>query len=145
MTENCYWPGGGKEGQFPPNFGQRTRVNAAGAATSPHGITITSFSLCRSKILLDYVMLKEELICDTGDLACISKSFQSFKGGKIPTFMDSRASDTMYVSKDIFAEYKVTPPHMGNSAKATGRGFEIVGEGKVIRQYMVEGKPKDIT
>ncbi|KAK0221147.1 hypothetical protein EDD85DRAFT_960314 [Armillaria nabsnona] len=21
-TENCYWPGGGKEGQFPPNFGQ---------------------------------------------------------------------------------------------------------------------------
>ena len=20
---NCYWPGGGKEGQFPPNFGQR--------------------------------------------------------------------------------------------------------------------------
>ncbi len=23
-TSNCYWPGGGKEGQFPPNFGQRT-------------------------------------------------------------------------------------------------------------------------
>ncbi len=23
-TANCYWPGGGKEGQFPPNFGQRT-------------------------------------------------------------------------------------------------------------------------
>ena len=21
-TANCYWPGGGKEGQFPPNFGQ---------------------------------------------------------------------------------------------------------------------------
>jgi len=27
-TENCYWPGGGKEGQFPPNFGQRSRANA---------------------------------------------------------------------------------------------------------------------
>jgi hypothetical protein len=27
-TDNCYWPGGGKEGQFPPNFGQRTRANA---------------------------------------------------------------------------------------------------------------------
>ena len=26
-TENCYWPGGGKEGQFPANFGQRTKVN----------------------------------------------------------------------------------------------------------------------
>ena len=22
-TANCYWPGGGKEGQFPPNFSQR--------------------------------------------------------------------------------------------------------------------------
>ena len=21
-TNNCYWPGGGKEGQFPPKFGQ---------------------------------------------------------------------------------------------------------------------------
>ena len=26
---NCYWLGGGKEGQFPPNFGQRNRANAA--------------------------------------------------------------------------------------------------------------------
>src|ERR1700678_1772201 len=25
---NCYWPGGGKEGQFPPGFGQRARANA---------------------------------------------------------------------------------------------------------------------
>ena len=25
-TANCYWPGGGKEGQFPPNFGQRARA-----------------------------------------------------------------------------------------------------------------------
>jgi hypothetical protein len=28
-TENCYWPGGGKEGQFPANFGQRFKVNMA--------------------------------------------------------------------------------------------------------------------
>ena len=27
-TANCYWPGGGKEGQFPPNFGQRNRANS---------------------------------------------------------------------------------------------------------------------
>src|SRR6202789_2169896 len=26
-TSNCYWPGGGKEGQFPPNFGQRAKAN----------------------------------------------------------------------------------------------------------------------
>ena len=28
-TANCYWPGGGKEGQFPPNFGQRPKANSA--------------------------------------------------------------------------------------------------------------------
>jgi len=27
-TDDCYWPGGGKEGQFPPNFGQRAKANA---------------------------------------------------------------------------------------------------------------------
>src|ERR1700678_1529116 len=26
-TANCYWPGGGKEGQFPPNFGQKSKAN----------------------------------------------------------------------------------------------------------------------
>jgi hypothetical protein len=34
-TANCYWPGGGKEGQFPPNFGQRSKANATAAAPSP--------------------------------------------------------------------------------------------------------------
>jgi hypothetical protein len=35
-TANCYWPGGGKEGQFPANFGQRNRANAvtSGSTTS---------------------------------------------------------------------------------------------------------------
>ncbi len=28
-TANCYWPGGEKEGQFPPNFGQRSQANSA--------------------------------------------------------------------------------------------------------------------
>ena len=26
-TIDCYWPGGGKEGQFPANFGQRAKAN----------------------------------------------------------------------------------------------------------------------
>jgi hypothetical protein len=32
--------------------------------------------------------------------------------------MDSGASDTMFVSKDAFTEYKATPPRTGDSAKA---------------------------
>jgi hypothetical protein len=34
MTANFYWPGGGKEGQFPPNLGQRNRVNTVTANTT---------------------------------------------------------------------------------------------------------------
>jgi hypothetical protein len=30
----CYWPGGGKEGQFPLNFGQRNRANTATSGSS---------------------------------------------------------------------------------------------------------------
>ena len=34
-SANCYWPGGGKEGQFPPNFGQRSWANAATTNPTP--------------------------------------------------------------------------------------------------------------
>ena len=36
MMTNCYWPGGGKEGQFPANFGQKSRENVvtSGMTTS---------------------------------------------------------------------------------------------------------------
>jgi hypothetical protein len=94
-TENCYWPGGGKEGQFPPNFGQRTRANAAGAAALPHGDHDHFVLSARIKDTpgISGVILEEEEIYEDGDIACISKGFQSFKGGKIPTFMDSGVSD----------------------------------------------------
>src|SRR5258705_4287137 len=75
---------------------------------------------------------------DSSPIACVSKGFQSFGGGKTPTFMDSGASDTMFVSKDAFIEYKTTPPRTGDSAKAINGDFEIVGDGKVIQRYLVD-------
>jgi hypothetical protein len=35
-TENCYWPEGGKEGQFTANFGQRSKANIATSSPSKH-------------------------------------------------------------------------------------------------------------
>jgi hypothetical protein len=32
-TADCYWPGGGKEGQFPPNFGKKTKANTVNSTT----------------------------------------------------------------------------------------------------------------
>jgi hypothetical protein len=78
-------------------------------------------------------------------MALISKGFQSFQKGKIPTFMDSGASDTMFVSKDAFTEYKSVTPRTGDSAKAVDGSFKIIGEGNVVQRYRLEGKEREIT
>jgi Integrase core domain/GAG-pre-integrase domain len=78
-------------------------------------------------------------------MALISKGFQSFKKGKIPTFLDSGASNTMFVSRDAFMKYKPVTPRSGDSAKAENGGFEIIGEGDVVQCYQVDGKEREIT
>jgi len=90
---------------------------------------------------------KEDLIVETeiSPKAFISASFQSFHPDKIPTFMDSGASDTMFVSRDAFIEYKTIPLRTGDSAKATDGSFDIIGQGKVVQQYLVDGKEKRVT
>ena len=59
--------------------------------------------------------------------------------------MDSGASDTMFVSREAFTEYKATNSQKGDSAKANNRDFEITGEGIVVQRYMVDGKVQQIT
>ena len=104
-TSNCYWPGGGKEGQFPPNFGQRTWANAANTLpTTEHFVLLAHISNTpgQSGVLIDIPIHQSSV-------ALISQGFQMFQKGKVPTFMDSRASDTMFVSRDVFTEYKYDP------------------------------------
>jgi len=175
---NCYWPGGGKEGQFPPNFGQRLKANVvliAPSATTDHFV-LSAWVYDRTGdeatgILLDNLddvltavksslengtsegspgILIDDLDEDVVDIeislkAFISRTFGNFGPAEIPTFMDSSASNTMFVSKESFSEYWATPVHTGDSAKADNGDFEIVGEGKVTQRYMVDGKEKQIT
>ena len=56
--------------------------------------------------------------------------------------MDSGASNTMFVSKDVFTGYKPITPHIGESAKAEDGNFEIIGEGNVSQRYQVEGRER---
>ena len=155
-TANCYWPGGGKEGQFPPNFGQRTKANVAHATYS----NLTEHFVLSARIIhqdddpISGVIIgeKDEITTDVNIplRAFVSNAFmngevESFSLEKTPTFMDSGASDTMFVSREDFAEYKATPLRTGDSAKATNGNFDIVGEGRVIQWYLVEGTEKTIT
>lgn len=59
--------------------------------------------------------------------------------------MDSGASNTMFILKEAFTEYKPITPRTRDSAKAVDGGFEIVGEGNVLQWYQIDGKERDIT
>ena len=176
-TDNCYWPGGGKEGQFPPGFGQRSKANAANTTNSTpnpptntntltpstdKSVNSTTEHYALSALITNTPGQSGVLIDDDEDpiivspdysdksinspsRSLISRAFMSFKQGDVPTFMDSGASDTMFVSKEAFTEYKPIAPRVGDSAKAVDGGFEIVGEGSVVQKYRVDGKEKSIT
>ena len=148
-TEDCYWPGGGKEGQFPPNFGQKSKANVA--TTNTNSGPSETFVL--SARVADTPGYSGVLIHDDFDLpvnhtpkALVTRVFQSSGTTTPPMFMDSGASKTMFVSKDSFSEYKPVTPRLGDSAKATGGTFEIIGEGSVTQRYRIlDGKERTIT
>ena len=73
------------------------------------------------------------ILIDDPPRALISQSFQNFQNGKVPTFMDSGVSDTMFVSRSAFSHYKLVTPRKGNLAKDENGSFEIVGEGHVVQ------------
>jgi hypothetical protein len=78
-------------------------------------------------------------------MVLISKGFQVFGKGKVPTFLDSGASDTMFVLKEDFTKYMPVNSWIGDSVKATVGDFEIVGEGNVEQHYLIDGKEHKIT
>ena len=59
--------------------------------------------------------------------------------------MDSGASNTMFISQDVFTDYKPVTPQKGDLAKAENGSFEIIGEGNVIQHYQVDRKERQIT
>ena len=148
-TEDCYWPGGGKEGQFPPNFGQRSKANAAtsNTTTGQNETFVLSVQVPKTPGYSGiFIHDDSELPVDRTPMALISQGFQSFGTTDTPTFMDSGASDTMFISKDSFSEYKPIDPRLGDSAKAKGGQFEIIGEGNVTQRYRLpDGKERTIT
>ena len=149
-TKDCYWPGGGKEGQFPPNFGQRSKANVATPNTTSTAATAQTGHFVLSARIPETPGQTGVIIDDSpvtpNPTALISKGFQKFGNGEISTFLDSGASDMMFVSRGAFTEYTPsTTKRMGDSAKADNGGFEIAGEGNVVQCYKVNGKEQTIT
>ena len=76
---------------------------------------------------------------EQSSMALISQGFQKFQKGKIPMFMDSGASNTMFVFRESFNDYKPITSCTGDSAKAVDGNFDITGEGTVIQCHRVDG------
>jgi len=142
-TANCYWPGGGKEGQFPPNFRQKTQANMISSVGNTTEHFVLSARVPDNPGNSGIILENEEDEIST--VALVSKGFQNFARGEIPTFIDSGASDTMFVLKGDFSNYKSITPCSGDSAKAVDGDFEIIGEGTVVKRYLVDGKEKRLT
>jgi hypothetical protein len=141
---NCYWLGGGKEEQFPLNFGQRNRANAATSGSLTSQLDHFVLSAWVSKFFGQSGIVINDP-SDHPPMALTSKGFQSFQKGKVLTFMDSGASDTMFVSRDAFIEYKPIIPQNRDSAKVENGDFERVGKWNVVQWYQVDGKDCEIT
>ena len=90
----------------PPNFGQRSKANV-----------VTSNSTGQADTFVLSAQIPETpgnsgiLIHDDFDppiphipVALISQAFKGFGEKETPTFMDSGASDTMFLSKDSFLQ-----------------------------------------
>jgi hypothetical protein len=145
-TKDCYWEGGGKEGQFPPNFGHRSRANAASSKTNQTESFVLSARVPKTPGYSGILIHDEsEILVDQEPKALAAKEFESFGTESTPTFMDSGASDTMFIERTSFSEYKAIEPRMGSSAKASGGKFEIVGEGSVTQRYKVDSKERTVT
>ena len=123
-------------------------LTAATTNPTPSTSNTQSDPLVLSVLVPDFpgqsgVLIRTQI--DQSPMALISRGFQNFQNGKIPTFMDLGMSDTMFVSRDVFTEYKSVTPRTGDSAKAVDGGFEIIGEGNVIQRYQVNEKEQKIT
>ena len=101
-TKDCYWEGGGKEGQFPPNFRQRNQANVATANPTPTPTASHPEHFVLSVQIPDTpgqsgVLIRDDLD-DLPHTALIGRAFQTFHDGKVPSFMDSGASDTIFIA-----------------------------------------------
>ena len=64
--EDCYWPGGGKEGQFPPNFGTTPKASIANTTSSeqPEHFVLSARNLStpgQSGVLIDDHHVKRDI------------------------------------------------------------------------------------
>ncbi|KAF7372248.1 Gag-Pol polyprotein [Mycena venus] len=133
--ENCYWPGGGKEGQFPPNFrNRRPQANQATAGAGDTGESTTIHRVLMARMEDEDPLfprattcttthtapeyLSEGFIANTDTARCVfvSRTFENHSPSVTITFLDSGASDHFFRDWSDFAAYEALSMRTGKSA-----------------------------
>lgn len=140
--KNCYWRGGGKEGQFPPNFHNRqSALTTIPRTTTTPTQNITSTANMVSVPTVTYALAA---LCNvqSTDLDQNIEKIQDTSvppvnlyalclESTMPMFADSRASDHCFVDREVFSTYEsLKTPHKGQ-ATFKDSVFKIVGHGTV--------------
>lgn len=110
-TENCYWPGGGKEGQFPPNFGRPRRANQA--STNNSADTTRHFVLAARAPTIEIEHDDDGLIIENGSTG---ERIYEWNGTRSFWRWDEPDSDSESTSSNEFSDWSST---FGSEMSAT--------------------------
>ncbi|KNZ77341.1 hypothetical protein J132_05769 [Termitomyces sp. J132] len=129
VIENCYWKGGGKEGQFPPNFQNRNKmskspVNNAATLNMPATNVVTSTMPQTSEQPQPQVTYTLSATA-TKDLEATGAYISKTK--MVPTYANSGATDHFFVDRHVFTDYKELQNPIEGHAAPKGASFKIIG------------------
>ena len=130
VIADCYWPGGGKEGQFPVGFGKRGGGNTGTGGSTPVA------AIANTGTEASYVLA---VITDfpPDDLPA-TKAFLTMPQRTL-TYADSGATDHCFANCKDFAMYTAyTSPCTGRTANKGGT-FRILSVGEVKHSIIVNG------
>lgn len=122
---DCYWEGGGKEGQFPPGFGKRGGAKGSTNLSSQHPPTMqgettaniavvdTSAYVCMAIVSPDEDLAPHYMVSTIPDKDSVEAEFfepmalmSDVGGTNLVTYGDSGASDHCFANKINFSSYE---------------------------------------
>ncbi len=109
--ENCYWPGGGKEGQFPPNFGCPRHANQA--STNNMADTTRHFILAACAPTVEIEHNEDGLVVEDGSTR---ERIYEWNGTRSFWQWDEPDSDSESASSNEFSDWSST---FGSETSAT--------------------------
>lgn len=125
--ENCYWKRGGKEGQFPPNFRNRSKISRTPLSNSLATFQTTAPAANVANSSQTQTPMEPHVTY------ALSATTQVPAGTPIPTYADSGVTNHFFVERDMFSDYEELPTPIEGRAALKGASFCVVGRGTVRR------------